>query len=101
PFWLGEAPARTHELSVSVSRLREEVADRVDVSPGEDVRTPGVSGGPDDGPPAHAGGSDRINLDTAIKYLTADVGISRAAAVQIVEYLAGAKAVLGIMPSQD
>ena len=23
PFWLGEAPARTHELSVSVSRLRE------------------------------------------------------------------------------
>ena len=26
PFWLGEAPARTHELSVSVSRLREEVA---------------------------------------------------------------------------
>src|SRR5262245_16337798 len=29
PFWLGEAPARTHELSVSVSRLREEVAARV------------------------------------------------------------------------
>src|SRR5215203_3538014 len=31
PFWLGEAPARTHELSVSVSRLREEVAARVEV----------------------------------------------------------------------
>src|SRR5215218_9286232 len=29
PFWLGEAPARTHELSVSVSRLREEVAGRI------------------------------------------------------------------------
>ncbi len=25
PFWLGEAPARSHELSVSVSRLREEI----------------------------------------------------------------------------
>jgi ATP-dependent Lhr-like helicase len=25
PFWLGEAPARTHELSVSVSRLREKL----------------------------------------------------------------------------
>ena len=32
PFWLGEAPARTHELSVSVSRLREEVANRVEVN---------------------------------------------------------------------
>ena len=39
PFWLGEAPARTHELSVSVSRLREEVANRIE------VRTPCVSGG--------------------------------------------------------
>ena len=29
PFWLGEAPARTHELSVSVSRLREEIAARI------------------------------------------------------------------------
>ncbi|HEX3187224.1 MAG TPA: DEAD/DEAH box helicase, partial [Pyrinomonadaceae bacterium] len=27
PFWLGEAPARSHELSVSVSRLREKVGD--------------------------------------------------------------------------
>ena len=26
PFWLGEAPARSHELSVSVSRLRTEIA---------------------------------------------------------------------------
>jgi ATP-dependent Lhr-like helicase len=28
PFWLGEAPARTDELSAAVSRLREEVAAR-------------------------------------------------------------------------
>ncbi len=44
PFWLGEAPARTHELSVSVSRLREEVANRIEVRRAE-VRTPCVSGG--------------------------------------------------------
>ncbi|MGI9065272.1 MAG: DEAD/DEAH box helicase [Pyrinomonadaceae bacterium] len=100
PFWLGEAPARTHELSVSVSRLREEVANRIEVS--TDVRIPCVSGGlVEEGPPAHAGGSDRINLEPAIKYLTDDVGISRAAAEQIVEYLAGAKMVLGVMPSQE
>jgi len=28
PFWLGEAPARSHELSISVSRLREEIGNR-------------------------------------------------------------------------
>ena len=27
PFWLGEAPGRTDELSQSVSRLRAEFAD--------------------------------------------------------------------------
>src|ERR671912_2570439 len=37
PFWLGEAPARTHELSVSVSRLREEVAARVEISNTDDA----------------------------------------------------------------
>ena len=52
-------------------------------------------------PPAHAGGSDKLNLDPALNYLTAEVGISRAAAEQIVDYLAGAKMVLGVMPSQD
>jgi len=127
PFWLGEAPARTHELSVSVSRLREEVANRIDVSTprgsGDPPATTTPTGLPGQGPRS-AGGTDltvgrnnghammtdddavaslaaSINLEPAINYLVNDVGISRAAAEQIVEYLAGAKAVLGIMPSQD
>jgi ATP-dependent Lhr-like helicase len=90
PFWLGEAPARTHELSVSVSRLREEVANRIDISEGP--------ASPEQAEPVLA---PAINLEPAITYLVNDVGISRAAAEQIVEYLAGAKAVLGIMPSQE
>src|SRR5687768_5840157 len=32
PFWLGEAPARSHELSLSVSRLREEIASKEPVA---------------------------------------------------------------------
>jgi ATP-dependent Lhr-like helicase len=52
PFWLGEAPARSQELSVSVSRLREDIADRIDVS------TPCDSGGVAADPPATAGGTD-------------------------------------------
>ena len=77
PFWLGEAPARTPELSVSVSRLREEVANRV---------TADDSG---------------VNVAPAVEWLTNEVMISESAAEQIVEYLAGAKIVLGVMPSQD
>ncbi|HEU4836888.1 MAG TPA: DEAD/DEAH box helicase [Pyrinomonadaceae bacterium] len=77
PFWLGEAPARTHELSVSVSRLREQVAAGVMVD--------------DSG----------VDLKPAVEWLTNEVGISEPAAEQIVEYLAGAKIVLGVMPSQD
>jgi ATP-dependent Lhr-like helicase len=77
PFWLGEAPARTHELSVSVSRLREEIAARV---------TADDSG---------------VDVKPAVEWLTNEVGTSEPAAEQIVEYLAGAKIVLGVMPSQD
>ena len=29
PFWLGEAPGRSDELSVGVSRLRDEIAERL------------------------------------------------------------------------
>jgi len=86
PFWLGEAPARTHELSVSVSRLREEVAIR--------VTTDNTDNEPD------SNGSS-VNLEPALRWLTEEVGISQSAAEQIVEYLAGAKIVLGVMPSQD
>ncbi len=111
PFWLGEAPARTHELSVSVSRLREDVANRVEVvkSKNNPVQSPmskvqsqeenGDGGGSSDGGGAsHAG---LLNLEPATKYLTDEVGISQSAAEQIVDYLAGAKAVLGVMPSHD
>ena len=79
PFWLGEAPARTHELSISVSRLREEVGTRIN---------------------AEENGSG-VRLDGAVDWLTEEVGLSDVAAEQIVEYLAGAKIVLGVMPSQD
>jgi ATP-dependent Lhr-like helicase len=93
PFWLGEAPARTHELSVSVSRLREEVAARVEITQPEET-TAEID--PDAAPL-----NSRVNLEPALNWLTSEVGISESAAEQIVEYLAGAKIVLGVMPSQD
>jgi ATP-dependent Lhr-like helicase len=74
PFWLGEAPGRSDELSVAVSRLREEV--------GDTLRR--------DGPTA------------AIRGLVEATGqgIDAEGARQIVDHLASAQAVLGALPTQ-
>ncbi|PYT37939.1 MAG: ATP-dependent DNA helicase, partial [Acidobacteria bacterium] len=78
PFWVGEAPARTAELSAAVSRLREEVERRLDEADGPADR---------DHPPAR-------------RFLETDVGLAPEAAEQIVDYLAAARAALGVVPSQ-
>jgi ATP-dependent Lhr-like helicase len=76
PFWLGEAPARTDELSAAVSRLREEVAGRVREG-------------------------SRADRDAAAAWLEDEVGLPPAAATQVVDYLAGAALALGAMPAQE
>ncbi|HEU5239471.1 MAG TPA: DEAD/DEAH box helicase, partial [Pyrinomonadaceae bacterium] len=76
PFWLGEAPGRSDELSASVSRLRKEIAELLDENPEGDVRGPGL------------------------KWLE-EVGMNAGAAEQIVEYLAMTKIALGVMPTQE
>jgi ATP-dependent Lhr-like helicase len=74
PFWLGEAPGRTVELSQAVSRLRTEIAVRLRTDPGG---------------------------DTALRWLVGDAGIAEAPAKEMVEYLAAAHAALGCLPTQD
>jgi ATP-dependent helicase Lhr and Lhr-like helicase len=73
PFWLGEAPARTIELSEEVSRLRDEVDRRL----------------------------AEQDPDGARQWLIETAGIDMAAATMIVDYLAVGRAVLGAMPTQD
>ena len=86
PFWLGEAPGRSDELSASVSRLREEIAERLQNG------TAGVS---------PAGGRDARGPERAIAWLVSDVGVGEAAARQLVDYLAAAHAALGLLPTLD
>jgi ATP-dependent helicase Lhr and Lhr-like helicase len=74
PFWLGEAPARTAEFSHSVSRLREELAERL---------------GGEDGP------------TRAREFLTGELGLDPASAEQIADYLGLGLATLGAMPSEN
>ncbi|GGJ90272.1 DEAD/DEAH box helicase [Pseudomonas matsuisoli] len=77
PFWHGEAPGRSFELSVGVARLRGEIDERL------------ANAGPD------------MPLMPAIEWLTKDVGVPTGAADQIVEYLARARAALGGLPTLD
>ncbi|MEP6921836.1 MAG: DEAD/DEAH box helicase [bacterium] len=110
PFWLGEAPARTHELSVAVSRLRQEVTDKVDLEltsetgwitddpPGAVSET---ANQPTEAEEGTGQARKRIQLGPAVDWLVNEVGISIYAAEQLAEYLVAAKAALGVMPSHD
>ncbi|HKO36069.1 MAG TPA: DEAD/DEAH box helicase, partial [Pyrinomonadaceae bacterium] len=117
PFWLGEAPGRSEELSVSVSRLRGEIASRLEQNEDADEHglTPlpacgeGLGGGvtapgdlsPNPSPHAERGTETRVIYGSALQYLVNEVGIGQAAAEQIVEYLAMTKIALGTMPTQE
>ena len=81
PFWIGEAPGRSAELSTAVSRVREEVSARIDL-------------GQIDG---EASGEWKRD---AAAWLTDDVGTTAEAADQVVAYLAATKASLDLVPSQ-
>ena len=110
PFWFGEAPGRTAELSASLSRLREEVASRIDVGAGPPEEN-GEGAGPQKedgdgegaGPPHGRDSQGKLDPEwkrEAEDWLMASAGVSHVAATQIAEYLGAAKAALGVIPSQ-
>jgi ATP-dependent Lhr-like helicase len=74
PFWLGEAPGRSDELSAGVARLRAAI-DRQLAEP--------------------------AGLDGAMAWLDEHLGLNEDAARQIVDYLARSRAALGALPTQD
>jgi ATP-dependent helicase Lhr and Lhr-like helicase len=78
PFWLGEAPARSDELSRAVSDLRREFAH---------VAPP---------PPAALAGDG-----AGATWLVKEAGISEAAANEIANYLEQSHTALGVMPTQE
>ncbi|HEU4385707.1 MAG TPA: DEAD/DEAH box helicase [Anaeromyxobacteraceae bacterium] len=71
PFWNGEAPGRSAELSRQVSELRREIEARL---------------------------ADR---EGAIRWLAAECALPEAGARQAVDYLAAGRAALGTLPTQE
>ena len=86
PFWLGEAPGRSDELSAAVSRLRT----RVDVLLGADE--------PSKKPSLTSTGESALARLVAV--LMDELAIDESAARQIAEYLARARAALSQLPTQ-
>jgi ATP-dependent helicase Lhr and Lhr-like helicase len=86
PFWLGEAPARSDELSRAVAALRADVDARLG-----DVRRDGMN-------PVPLGAAVH---EPALRWLTEQIGIPRTAAEQIVLFLAETKRLLGAIPTQE
>ncbi|HVF15535.1 MAG TPA: DEAD/DEAH box helicase, partial [Steroidobacteraceae bacterium] len=90
PFWLGEAPGRTDELSAAVSRLRKELESRFAERSDSEQSSP-VS---------NRKGAD-LNIASARNWLEVEIRISPEAAAQLTAYLASGKAALGCLPTQQ
>jgi ATP-dependent Lhr-like helicase len=82
PFWRGEAPARTEELSEHIGRLRQKISDMLPrTSPvGLSATQPEVA--------------------AAVSWLKEECGLDDSAAEQAVEYVLQGRAVLGAVPTQ-
>ena len=71
PFWRGEAPSRTREMSAALSDLRRELASRV------------------------------VDADAAVRWLTTECLVDEPAARQIVSYVQAELAAVGLVPTRD
>ncbi|MEC5406269.1 DEAD/DEAH box helicase [Paraburkholderia sp. MPAMCS5] len=115
PFWLGEAPGRSDELSFGVARLREQIARLlaadepaalVNANAPRASTTEGAAGNAAENATENATASAPSNpmparLERAIDWLIAEPGLDEACARQIVDYLARARSALGVLPTQD
>ena len=81
PFWRGEAPSRTDELSAHVADLREKISGLV----------PRMS--PDSNGQAASG------VSAAVNWLKLECGLDDPGAEQIVEYIVAGRALLGAVPT--
>jgi len=82
PFWRGEAPARTAELSAQLGELRKEISDRLPgVVPLEGWRNLPVVVG-------------------AVSWLGDECGLDQSGAEQLIQYILEGRAVLGEVPTQ-
>lgn len=104
PFWLGEAPARSNELSAAVAELRGEVEKRLgDRTEAQSWVESTISPHPEhsEGPTQRLSVTDVLGPSVLALSRDEERGSAQAAAHQLVEYLAESKRLLGNLPTQD
>jgi ATP-dependent helicase Lhr and Lhr-like helicase len=90
PFWLGEAPARTKELSSAVARLREEVQQVLAAEPARPANMDANQAEPVPGAPR-----------ALTNWFLREHALSESGARQLADYFAATYHALGTLPSQD
>lgn len=115
PFWRGEAPSRTEELSKEIGELRQLVSNLVpSLSPmrSEKSNTPvpqvregnarSDAGADDlhDGPKMLRGIEFTPEVQKAIQWLADECGLDAGGAVQMIQYIVEGRTVLGVVPTQ-
>src|SRR6267154_929140 len=82
PFWRGEAPARTQELSEHIGNLRQEISEML----------------PHTSPVGFS--ATQPDVAAAVTWLKAECGLDDSGAEQSIEYILQGRAVLGAVPTQ-
>jgi ATP-dependent Lhr-like helicase len=101
PFWLGEAPARTPELSAQVSEIREKISDLAPPHLNTAVGAALVAA-QERATPLLAGAATRAApTEAAISWLKEQCGLDDAGAEQAIEYILAGRATLGVVPTQN
>jgi ATP-dependent helicase Lhr and Lhr-like helicase len=83
PFWLGEAPARTEELSLHIAELRQQISDRL-----ARIFPVGVF-------------QAQPEVAETVLWLKEEYGLDDSGAEQAVEYILQGRAVLGAVPTHQ
>ena len=105
PFWRGEAPARTAELSLNVAELRRRVSDLMgEMSPaeftswvsGEGLNSAGVQH-----PALTKDGEGWGTPHSAVEWLKQQCGLDESGAQQLIQHILNGRAVLGEVPTQQ
>jgi ATP-dependent helicase Lhr and Lhr-like helicase len=82
PFWRGEAPARTQELSEHIGNLRQEISEML----------------PHTSPVGFS--ATQPDVAAAVSWLKQECGLDDSGAEQTIEYILQGRAVLGAVPTQ-
>jgi ATP-dependent helicase Lhr and Lhr-like helicase len=83
PFWRGEAPARTEELSLHVADFRRQISEML-----PSTSPVGVS-------------QNQLEVAATVAWLKEECGLDDSGAEQAIQYVLEGRAVLGTVPTQD